>query len=117
MSMESDLVALLEAQCPRVYPDVAPQDTARPYVTWQGLGGRSLRMLDNSAADKRHTYLQITIWDDTRAGALTLIRAIEDALCASSSFTATPEGEPLSMFEPEPDVYGSLQRFSIYAIR
>jgi hypothetical protein len=117
MSMESDLNTLLVALCPQVFPDVAPEGTALPYVTWQELGGQTMRALDNTALDKRHTYLQINVWDATRAGALTLIRAIEDALCASAAFTARPEGEPLSMYEPDTYLYGSLQRFGVYAAR
>jgi hypothetical protein len=115
--METDLHALLSAACARTYPDVAPLGTVLPYVTWQGLGGKSLRYLANDAADKRHTFMQINVWADTRLAALTLIRQIEDAMCASAAFTAKPEGEPLSLYEDEPPLYGSVQRFSIYATR
>ena len=43
MSMESDLVSLLKVICVRTYPDIAPEGTAVPYITWQGIGGDSLR--------------------------------------------------------------------------
>jgi hypothetical protein len=117
--METDLHALLSAACARTYPDVAPLSTPRPYVTWQGLGGQALRFLSNDAADKRHTLMQINVWAETRLAALTLIRQIEDAMCASAAFTAKPEGEPLSQYEADhdPPLYGSVQRFSIYATR
>lgn len=118
MSMETDLYAELAALCPRVFPDIAPEATARPYITWQELGGRPLRMLAGDAGDKRHTFLQVNVWDESRAGALTLIRSIEDTLCASASFTVRPESEPMSFFEEgEPNLYGSMQRFSVYALR
>lgn len=118
MSMETDLTTLLHTKCARVAPDVAKEGTARPYVTWQELGGRGTRNLDGTASDKRHTFLQITVWDETREGALALIRSIEDAMCASASFTASPQGEPLSLFEDgEPNLYGSVQRFGIYSLR
>ncbi|MEN6538694.1 MAG: DUF3168 domain-containing protein [Mizugakiibacter sp.] len=115
--MESDLATLLKGICVRTYPDIAPPNTATPYVTWQGIGGESLRYIDGAAADRRHTLLQINAWSKTRSEALTLIRAIEDALCASAAFTATPQGEPLSTYEPDPLLYGSLQRFDIWATR
>ncbi|MFD0669720.1 MULTISPECIES: tail completion protein gp17 [unclassified Ramlibacter] len=115
--MESDLATLLQGICPRTYPDVAPSGTAAPYVTWQGLGGKAARFLDNSAADKRNTLLQVNAWASTRLEALTLIRQIEDALCASSAFVATPEGEPQSTYEEDAGLYGSVQRFSIWATR
>ena len=113
MSMESDLFALLQAKCPRVYPDVAPSGAALPYVTWQGIGGESLGYLDNTGADKRHTLMQVSCWSATRAATLSLIRSIEDAMRASSAFIATPQGEPLSMYEPDTLLYGSVQRFEI----
>jgi hypothetical protein len=117
MSMEADLFNLLTAICPRVYPDVAPSGTVAPYATWQGIGGVSLRYTDGTAADKRNTFMQINVWSKTRLEANTLIRQIEDALCASSALTVEPQGEPLASHEPDGDLYGSIQRFSIYSSR
>lgn len=117
MSMESNLATLLKGVCVRTYPDLAPPNTATPYVTWQGLGGKSARFLDNSAADKRHTLMQISVWSKTRLEALTLIRQAEDALCASATFYAGPQGEPLSTYEADTQLYGCIQRFEIWATR
>jgi hypothetical protein len=115
MSFESQLFSVLQAACPRVFPDVAPLGTATPYVTWQALGGENLRFVDNTAPDKRNVLLQVNAWSKTRAEATALIRQIEDALCASALFTAIPEGEALSLFEDP--LRGCVQRFSIYASR
>lgn len=117
MSMETDLTAVLKGVCPRTFPDVAPFNTQRPYVTYQGIGGKPLRYLDGTAADKRHTVVQINVWADSRASALDTIRAIEDALCASSAFTARPEAESISDYDEDSERYGSRQDFSIYALR
>lgn len=119
MTMESDLVTLLKLQCPRVYADVAPLNTAKPYVTWQILGGPSLYMLDNTPADKRQSFVQINVWGSTsRADVLTLIRSIEAAMVPAAAFTSCrPQGEPLSDYEPDTKLYGSIQRFLITALR
>lgn len=117
MSMESDLSALLKTLCPRVFPDLAPVNTTAPYVTWQGLGGESARFMDGTAAPKRNTYMQINVWSKTRMEALTLIRAIEESLCTSTVMTVSPEGEPLSTYEPDTQLYGCIQRYSIWANR
>lgn len=117
MSMESDLVTLLKAICTRTFPDVAPELTAKPYITWQGIGGESLRFVENTAADKRNTLMQINVWSATRLEALTLIRQIEDALCVTGAFTVKPQGEPLSTMEPDTNLYGCIQRFEIWSIR
>lgn len=117
MSMEQHLDAHLRALCPNVHPDIAPPGTPRPYITWQALGGEVARFLDNTAADKRNTLLQIDAWAHTRIQATTLIRSIEDTLAASPHFVARPQGEAMSTFEPVTGLYGSIQRYSIWATR
>ena len=52
MTVEADITTTLLTVCPRVSPDVAPFATARPYITWQFIGGRSLRWLNGEPADK-----------------------------------------------------------------
>jgi hypothetical protein len=116
--METDLVALLQAITPHVYPDVAPAGTATPYAVWQAIGGEALRYGDGTAPDKRNTYLQVAIWSATRAEALALIHQIEATLCAAPVFAAIePQGEAVSTWEPATQRYGSIQRFDIWADR
>jgi len=117
MTLEADLVTLVKALCPRVFPDVADVSTDRPYVTYQGIGGRSLRWLALSPADKRHTIMQVNVWADTRASASALARQIEDALCAASAFTAWPQAEPISTYDADMKRYGTIQDFEIYSTR
>lgn len=115
--IEPALSALLKTLCPRVYPDVAPHGSEKPYMTWQAIGGEAARFLDNTAADKRNTLVQINAWALTRQDATTLIRQAEDAMCASVQFVARPQGEAISMHEPDTGLYGSIQRFSVWAGR
>lgn len=117
MSMESDLTTLLKTICPRVYPDVAPANAATPYVTWQAIGGEALRYGDNTAPDKRNTLLQVDVWAKTRREATTMIRQIEDAICASSAWQAVPQAESRSTYEPDTLLYGSAQDFDVWATR
>ena len=118
MSMESDLNNLLKGLVSnRIYPDVAPLAVAHPYITWQGVGGQSIRFLDNTAGDKRNTRLQINVWATTRSGANSLIRQIEDVLCAATVFVATPLGEPVNDYDGETKTYGAMQDFSIFSTR
>lgn len=117
MSMESDLQALLLTLCPRVFPVVAKDAPARPYLVWQPIGGQTLRFLANTPADKRNTLLQVSVWADRSNDATTLIRQIEEALCAAPTLTVEPQGEAISTYEDDTQLYGALQRFSIYAAR
>ena len=117
MTMESDLDTLLKTICARTFPDVAPSGTVAPFIAWQLLGGESQRALDNTAFDKRNSYVQVSVYSKTRGESLSLIRAAEDALCASPAFTCTPMGEPLATYEGDTKLYGAIQRFSIWAAR
>ena len=115
--MEADLHALLKTICPRTFPDVAPSGTALPYVTWQALGGESIYALNNTPIDKRHTLMQVNVWSASRLQSTTMARDIEAALAASSTFTATPSGEPISVYEDDTKLYGAIQRFAIWHAR
>lgn len=118
MTMETELVTLLRGIADRVYPDVAPMGAATPYIVWQQLGGEALRYGDGSAPDKRNTYVQVAVWSDTRLEALNLIRQVEETLCVDSTFAAiAPQGEAVSIHEPDTLRYGSIQRFDIWAPR
>lgn len=117
MSMETSLVAILKTVCAKTYPDVAEDGTTPDYVVWQAIGGTTLYFGDNTAADKRNTLIQIDVWSLTRSGATTMIRAIEDALCESPAFTASPIGEASSDYDPDVKWYGSMQRFDVWASR
>jgi hypothetical protein len=115
--METDLVTVLKAICPRVYADVAPQGALPPYITYQHIGGQPLRYVDNAPANKRHSMVQVNTWSATRAEALSMARAIEEALCASSAFTARPDSEPIGDVDDDTDRRGCLQDFSIWSAR
>ena len=117
MSLETDLVVLLNTICNRVYPDIAPNGAATPYLTYQHIGGESMRYADNIAMDKRRPLIQINAWSKTRNEALVMIRQVEDAVCASAAFQAELQGEPLSIYEPDTLLYGSIQRFEIFGAR
>lgn len=118
MSMESDLVAVLQAVCPRVHPDIAPlATTVRPFITWQLIGGQALRHVDNTASAQRMSMVQINVWSFTRSESLTLARAVEDALCAATQFNARPNAELIAEVDEELSLYGTMQDFTILANR
>lgn len=117
MALENDLMAELQAECPRVFVGTAPYGTAQPYVTWQHIGGKSLRYVDNTAADKRKPLIQLNTWAATPLQAMELIRRIEERLCASDLFTAQPQGEPIGAYDDADVASGYLQTYSILGAR
>ena len=117
MSMEADLVAILKSLCLRVFADVAPTGAAKPYVTWQGLGGESIYALNNTPIDKRNTLMQINVWAVDRMQSTTLARSIEAAIAASPAFVAKPVNEPISVYEDDTQLHGAIQRYEIWHAR
>lgn len=115
--MEEALVVILKALCPRVFPDFAPLRTPKPYVTWQGIGGQTLRFTEGTAADKRNALIQVNVWAASRLQASNLARSIEDALCSTATLTARPVGEQTSTAEEDLGLYGTIQTFDIWATR
>ena len=112
----------------RVFPDVAPLDTPKPYVTYQLIGGPSTRWLDGTAADKVRDLVQINVWGARRADVKQLARQIEDAMCASqlvtdTSFVAQPAGQARSdhsdmqLDDAPQGVFGSIQDFNVISKR
>ena len=117
MALENDLITALKTKCPRVYISTAPYDTAQPYVTWQHIGGDSRRYLNNEATNTRNALIQVNVWDDSSLKAHALSLQIEEALCASPSFQATPHGQPIGADDDGDTVKGYLQTYSITGAR
>lgn len=117
MSLESALVTLLQAQCPRVFPDVAPWDTARPYITYQQIGGPAPVYVEGALPAERAAWVQINCWADTRLAANTLMLQVEAALVAASSLTAKPQAALQAAHDDDTDRRGASQDFEIWASR
>lgn len=117
MSLEIDLPDTLKVLCPRVFPDVAKTNTQRPYITWQQIGGDVINPIANDIPDKRNAYIQINVWASTRLEANTLALQIEAALIQSTAFTARPQSALMAAFEDDTDLRGTMQDFTIWALR
>ncbi len=127
MSVESDVFnALKGLVANRVFPDIAPPLTARPYITYQQVGGKSVNFLAQGAEvtsgsppsplypDKANARIQINVWADTRAKASTLAKQVENALRALTALQTTVEGAPISIYEADTKLRGSMQDFSFW---
>jgi hypothetical protein len=119
MTFEADLEALVKGAAPalgnRVFPDFAPVKTARPYSTFQQIGGQVLNQVANVAPGVRNAMVQITVWAKTRNEALEIMRAIEAAVCASNTFKAArPIAAAVADYDAEIPVYGCRQDFTFW---
>ncbi len=117
MSLESDLQALLEAICPRVFADFAQLKTAKPYVTWQQIGGRAVTFVDNLVPSKENAYVQINVWSTTRSEAKTIAKQIESAMTTTTAFQARPVSAVVSDSDSDLHIYSTRQDFDCWANR
>lgn len=116
MTFEADLFTTIvgadAALGTRVFPDFAPVDTPRPYVTWQGIGGPVVKPLDNSIPTLRTPDIQVNVWADTRKEVKRVALAIEAAMHAATAFTASRYGDHAWDFDADIKRYGTRQDFS-----
>lgn len=115
MTVEASVYTALQALVAgRVYPDVAPIGAARPYLTYQQVGGESVNFLDSSLPGRRNSRFQINAWAVTRAGAALLAGQVEDALRTTTALQTTVLGQPVATYEPDTLLFGSRQDFSVW---
>lgn len=118
MTVESSLFSLLSPLAGgRVFPDVAPLSTPRPYITYQQIGGRVLAPLSGTVPDKQHGLFQVNVWADSRAAAAALALQVESAFRQATVFQAKPDSAPIAQHEPDLSLYGTIQDFSIWSLR
>lgn len=118
MTVEADIAAALTGLVSgRVFPDIAPPSTVRPYITYQQVGGQTLQPLDNSLPDKKNGRFQLDVWADTRLAAAALALQVEAALVGSAVFTCRALGAHANRHEPDERLYGTTQDFSVWSNR
>ncbi|MFM0256099.1 DUF3168 domain-containing protein [Paraburkholderia sediminicola] len=96
----------------RCYPDVGPAGVARPYITYQAVGGQSPNYLSNNV-DLQNARMQVNVWTDTRSVANSLMQNVVAAL-TGQIIRAVTIGAPVSSYEPDTKLYGSRSDFSIW---
>lgn len=117
MTMETDLRALILPICSRVFNGPAPISTARPYVTFQQVGGEVVTFVGREVPSKRNAEVQINVWSNTTAEASSLALQIEAAMIGATAFQAMPLSAFSADYDPDVPIYGAMQDFSIWADR
>lgn len=115
MSIDAQIkTALAPLVGDRIYPDVAPEGTARPYLTYQQVGGKALNYLEGTVPGKRNARMQVNVWADTRLAASELSERAEDALRLAAGLQAEVLGARVSLFEEDTKLRGARQDFSVW---
>ncbi len=117
INLETLLADALKTLCERTFPDVAPEDTATPYVVWHFLGGRPVQYVEGDLASRRNALVQINVWHESRSVANQLSLDIEAALVAHTDLRAEVQGGLQSAYDEDAALRGSMQDFSVWADR
>jgi hypothetical protein len=116
MTIEEQLYTALQSLVAgRVFPDVAEQNTALPYITYQAVGGEPVNFLTGEKPGSTNVRMQVNVWAATRIGASTLGAQVENALRDTKSFqTEVLTGRVSTYDETDTVKYrGTMQDFSI----
>lgn len=115
MSIEAQVVAALAGLAgDRVFPDFAPEGTARPYIVYQAVGGDAINFVDGAPPGKRNARMQIAVWSDSRLEASSIGNQVEDAMRAAGQLQVKVLGAAVSTFDEDTGYRGSRQEFSCW---
>lgn len=115
MTVEAMIYAALRGLVgDRVYPDYAPENTPRPYITYQQIGGASINFLDATNPSKANSRMQISVWADTRALASATVASIEETMRALEALQTEVLGQPMALNDPITKLRGFAQDFSFW---
>lgn len=99
------------------YPDVAPPNAGLPRIVHQQAGGVALDFEEGTLPDRENCRVQVACWAASRLEATALAKLAEEAILAVPEFQATRLGGRTSVHEPDTNLYGSRQDFSLWVLR
>ncbi|MDC8756260.1 DUF3168 domain-containing protein [Janthinobacterium fluminis] len=115
MILEPQIVDALKTMVAgRVYPDVAAEGAAAPYITYQQVGGDAINFVEGTSPGTENARVQVNVWAPSRLVASALGRQIEDALRAASALQTTVLGARVATYDTETKLRGTRQDFSFW---
>lgn len=116
MTVEADIFSALTGLVSgRVWPSVNTSDPqVTPYITYQQVGGDPLSYCDAVMPNLRNGRFQVRVWSGDFDVVTSLMRQAETVMVESAALTAESLGGPVSVYEDDTRLHGSLQFFSIW---
>lgn len=118
MTVEADIYTALKSLVGnRMFPDLAPAETPRPYIVYQEISGEAPIFLERAVPSKKNGRFQISVWSNTRAEAAAIGLQIEEAMTLATAFQAKPIGGRSAAYDEDTELRGSRQDFTIWSER
>jgi hypothetical protein len=94
---------------------VAPDQTPRPYITYQQIGGRPINFMEGGGAPSiKNARFRVNVWADKRMQAAEVNAQIEDALRNATALRTTVATNAVALADPETRLRGASQDFSFW---
>ena len=118
MTVESSIYNALKGLVGnRVFPDVAPLATVKPFITYIQIGGEAVSFLERAVPSKQNGSFQIDCYADTRAATAALALQVESAMVTATTFQSKPVAAPSARYDSDMLIYSSTQDFSVWSDR
>ena len=100
----------------RIYPDVAPQGVARPFVVWQEIFTQQQNNLGGSVETSGLTnyLIQVTCWATSGTLAREVDAQVRLAMIAATSFKSLLSNARAMDYEPDTKLHGHQSDFSVW---
>lgn len=98
----------------RVFPDVAPERTVTPYITYQAVGGAPVNFLSGDQPDKQPVRMQVNCWASTRIEASELGAQVERAMRAATELQVEVATGRVATFDETTNYCGTMQDFTLF---
>lgn len=97
-----------------VYPDVAPENTPVPYITFQAVGGEPMNFVSGDIPGKTSTRMQINVWAKTRLEASALGEQVEGAVRAAVDLQPEVLTGRVATYDETTQYRGTMQDFGLF---
>ena len=108
------LNALTDLVAGRVFANVAKAGTAKPFITYQAIGGQPINYTTGEVPDRENTRVQINVWASAHLEATTLGKQVESALRTSPDLQAEVLTGRAATYDETVAAHGTMQDFSFW---
>jgi len=98
----------------QVFPDVAPEKTQPPFITFQAVGGEPMNFISGDRPGKTNTRMQVNVWAVTRLEASALGEQVEDAVRAAVDLQPEVLTGRVATYDETTKYRGTMQDFSLF---
>lgn len=98
----------------RVYPLIAEENTATPYIVFQVVGGEPENFASGDRPAKRWRRVQVNVWSKSILEAGAIADQVENALCAVAELQTDVVTGAVDTYDEATKYRGQMQDFMLF---